>query len=247
MAQQDDPMTTTFSRTREQQAEAAVQFGAMLRRWRTINGWTQYTSGRWAAESGIDEIAHSGLSELERGLTKDPRVSKYMALATMNALVHAADFRGVTTRRLMDQLKGSRAICDEQGNPWGPAEFWACRAGLLAPPDWLAPVEANPAPQLSTIDAEELCDEWADQSRRAARKSGAGRAGLERARTFAPAKERDRWADVLAQIHTYSPDELAELWDPAESEWLPAQWLAAWKATLPAPSGGGGVIVGLSI
>ena len=232
-------MTTTFSRTKEQQAAAAVEFGAMLRRWRRLNGWTQYTSGRWAAEAGIDEIAHSGLSELERGLTKDPRVSLYMALATMNALVHAEDFRGVSTRRLIDQLKGSRAICDEHGAPWGPAEFWACRAGILEPPDWLQPVPVNPAPRLSTVDAEELCDEWASQARRAARKSGVGRAGLERAKTCAPAKERDRWADVLAQLDSYSPDDLAELWDGVESEWLPAQWLAAWKATLPAPWGGG--------
>jgi transcriptional regulator with XRE-family HTH domain len=233
-------MGTIFSMTREQQAEAAVEFGAMLRRWREINGWTQYTSGNWAAESGIDEIAHSGLSELERGLTKDPRVSLYMALGTINSFVHAQNWRGVTSRRLMDQLKGSRAICSQDGEPWGPAEFFACRAGLLAPPDWLAPTARNPAPVVSTGDAQELCDGWADQARQAVRQSGVGRAGLDRAKGFAPARQRDRWADVLIGLHTYSPEELAGLWSEAESEWLPAQWLAAWKASLPAPSGGGG-------
>ncbi len=238
-------MGTIYGLTKQQQALAATEFGAMLRRWREFNGWSQYTCSNWAAESGIDEIAHSGLSELERGLTRDPRVSLYMALATVNSHIHAQNWRGVTSRKLMDQLKGSRAICSQDGQPWGPAEFFACRAGLLAPPDWLAAPPRNPAPLLSVIDAENLCDEWAYQARQAARDSGAGRAGLDQARTFAPARERDRWADVLARLHSYSPEELAGLWDEAESEWLPAQWLAAWKASLLVAAGGG--LVGVPI
>jgi hypothetical protein len=49
-----------------------------------------------------------------------------------------------------------RAITDQDGNPWGPEQFWSCRAGLLAPPDWLAPPKHNPAPLLSAEQMEQV-------------------------------------------------------------------------------------------
>ena len=52
---------------REQQLQAAVEFGKMLRRWRVLNGWTQYTAGEFAnsAEPPMDAPSHSGASEIE--------------------------------------------------------------------------------------------------------------------------------------------------------------------------------------
>ena len=235
--------TTTYSLIKEAQDAAALEFGRMLRRWRRQNNWTQYTARRWADEAGLgDVIRHSGLSELERGITRSPRNVVFLSLANLNALVHQGDFKGVRSRDLLNQLKGSQAICDESGQPWGPSEFWACHAGLLLPPEDLRAPAASPAPVLTDDQAAELCASWADQAREAARAAGAGPAQLMAAGGFAPARLRQKWAGVVMGLDGFLPDELTEQWDPEASEWRPAQWLAAWKESLiPAAPGGGGV------
>jgi len=210
----------------------------MLVKWRKMNGWTQYTAKRWADEAGHSSGSHSGLSELERGLTRHPRSAVFLSLAEMNQRIAAADFAGVRTRDLLDQLKGSRAITSDGAPPWGPAEFWSCHAGLLNPPGWLAPPIPNPAPVLNDEQAADLCAAWATQARELVLLSGGGRAELMRASSSAPAKLREKWGDVLVGLDAYSPEELFEVWDAVASEWAPAQWLNAWAATLP-PAGGG--------
>ena len=234
-------MTTTYSLIKQQQDEAATEFGRMIRRWRKQNGWTQYTAKRWADEAGLGGvIRHSGLSELERGITRSPRNVVFLSLANLNGLIHRQEFKGVRSRDLLDQLKGSQAICDEAGQPWGPSEFWACHAGLLLPPAWLAAPAANPAPVLTDDQAAELCTSWADQAREAAKAADTGPAGLIAAGGFAPLRLRQRWSGVLLGIDQFSPPELAEQWDPEASEWRPAQWLTAWRESLiPAEPGGG--------
>lgn len=236
-------MTTTYSLIKEQQDAAATEFGRMLRRWRRLNGWTQYTAKRWAEEAGLgDVIRHSGLSELERGITRSPRNIVFLSLANLNRLVADEQFEGVRSRDLLDQLKGSQAICDEHSEPWGPEAFWACHAGLLAPPAWLATPVASPAPVLTNAQAAELCAGWADQAREAARAAGAGPAQLMAAGGFAPPRLRQQWQAVVMGLDLLSPEELAQQWDSEASEWRPAQWLAAWRESLaPATSGGGGV------
>ena len=235
--------TTTYSLYKEAQDQAAFAFGRMLKRWRTANGWTQYTAKRWAQEAGLGElIRHSGLSELERGITRSPRNIVFLSLANMNRLVHDQQFKGVHSRDLLHQLKGSKAICDEAGEPWRPEDFWACHAGLLQPPAWLAAPVVSPAPLLSAGQAQGLCADWSDQAREAARAVGAGPAQLMAAGSFAAPKLRQRWQGVVLGLDAFSPEDLAELWDPEASEWRPAQWLAAWRESLTsAASGGGGV------
>ena len=241
-------MGSTYSLIREQQDHAAIEFGQMLRRWRRSNGWTQYTAKNWAAEAGLgDVIKHSGMSELERGITRSPRNVVFLSLANVNRLVHEQQFQGVHARALLDQLKGSRAICDEAtGEPWGPAEFWACHAGIEPIPTWLAPPPSNPAPKLTDEQAADLCASWADQARDATRAAGAGAAGLMAAGGHAPVKLRQRWQGVVLGLEEWDPEELQELWDPEASEWQPAQWLASWREGLgSAPSGGGGGLIGV--
>ena len=113
-------MPSTYSLVRQRQEEAAIEFGAMLRRWRKVNGWTQYTAKHWADEAGHTSGSHSGLSELERGLTRHPRSAVFLSLAEMNQRIADSDFKGVYTRELLDVLKGSRAITEPDGKPWGP-------------------------------------------------------------------------------------------------------------------------------
>ena len=226
-----------FRHIRENQEQSAVAFGAMLRRWRESNGWTQYTAARWADESGHQGISHSGLSELENGLTRHPRLAVFLALAEQNMRVAAADYSGVRTRALRDQLQDSRPITYPDGTPWGPADFWSCHAGLLGIPQWLGPA-ANPAPTLTDEQAADLCRSWADRARALVREAGGGPADLLRVAGAAPVRHRQQWGLVVVGLATYSPAELTALWNPHASEWQPSQWLEAWAKSL-ADAGGG--------
>jgi transcriptional regulator with XRE-family HTH domain len=230
-----------FRHIRENQEQSARAFGAMLRRWRERNGWTQYTAARWADESGHPGISHSGLSELENGLTRHPRLAVFLALAEQNMRVAAGDYSGVRTRALRDQLHDSQAITHPDGTPWGPTEFWECHAGLRQAPEWLASAPVNPAPLLSADQAAELCSSWADRARVLVREAGGGPADLMKIAGAAPVRHRQQWGLVALGLASYSPNELRELWNPNASEWQPSQWLEAWGRSLaePGPNAGG--------
>ncbi len=238
-----------FRHIRENQEQSARAFGAMLRRWRERNGWTQYTAARWADESGHPGISHSGLSELENGLTRHPRLAVFLALAEQNMRVAAGDYSGVRTRALRDQLHDSQAITHPDGTPWGPTEFWECHAGLRQAPEWLASAPVNPAPLLSADQAAELCSSWADRARVLVREAGGGPADLMKIAGAAPVRHRQQWGLVALGLASYSPNELRELWNPNASEWQPSQWLEAWGRSLaePGPNAGGGQVGTLSM
>jgi hypothetical protein len=57
---------------------------------------------------------------------------------------------------------------------------------------------------------------------------------------FAAPKLRQRWQGVILGLDAFSPEDLAELWDPEASEWRPAQWLAAWQESLASAASGEG-------
>jgi transcriptional regulator with XRE-family HTH domain len=232
---------STYSLIKESQDAAASEFGKMIRRWRSLNGWTQYTAKRWAQEANLEAvIRHSGLSELERGITKSPRNVVFLSLANVNNLIHTQQFKGVRSRDLLDQLKGSRAILNADDEPWGPAEFWMCHCGLLAPPDWLLPPPAHPMPDLDDDQAAKLSANWGDQAREAVRAACAGGGRLMSVGGFAPPKLRQQWQDVVLGVEVFTAEELAPLWDPDGGAWAPEQWLAAWRETLEPPASGGG-------
>jgi transcriptional regulator with XRE-family HTH domain len=211
----------------------------MLRRWRQICGWTQYTAKHWAEEANLGTGSRSGLSELERGLTRHPRAGVFLDLAEMNLRIHQRDFSGVRSRELMDRLQTSRAILDAAGEPWGPSEFWSCHAGLLAPPEWLGAPSLSPAPVLTPEQAADLSAAWARQARELVQLASGSASDLLRATNAAPVRVRERWGLVLLGLSSYSPEELESHWDAEASEWAPSQWLNDWAATL-SPAGGGG-------
>ena len=221
-------MTSVYRTTKEAQAEAATAFGAMLKRWRSQNGWTQYTAAEWAKEAGdFESSPHSGLSELENGHVKNPRAGTFIRLAEVNYRVHAADFHGVRSRKIKDELKGSVAILDEQGKPWGPAQFWECHAGLRSVPEDLAPAPTIPAPRLTDDQAAELGSAWRQTIADHGRTKGLStiRAFTDFLRTVPP-QHRDAMENGLGLDLTAA--DLAPMWDAAEGRWLPMVWVATW-------------------
>jgi len=227
------------------QAEAAVAFGAMLRRWRERNGWTQYTALEWAREAKppFEALPHSGLSELENGKTRNPRAPLFLYLGELNARVAAGDYRGVTTRKILDELTGSQPITGDDGTLWGPAQFWECHAGLRGIPGWLQPVPLTPAPEITPGAACDLGDGWRERVLEVG--VAAGLRPLQAIQQFAktcPASARDAIEDGLAA--GFSPALIARCWDPEVAEWGPDQWITEWQTALEhrattAESGGG--------
>ena len=226
------------------QAEAATEFGSMLRRWRERMGWTQYTAIEWAAqaEAPFASMPHSGLSELENGKTKHPRAPLFLYLGEMNSRIAVKDYKGVHARKVIDALKGSIPILDEHGEPWGPEQFWACFAGIRAIPDWLQPVPLTPVPELTQDAACDLGDGWREEVLRIG--AAAGLRPLAAVGQFirtCPAIARDALEDGFAG--GFSPSLVGACWDPEAAEWGPVQWIAEWAQALAgrnaSHSGGG--------
>ena len=59
-------MSPEYRYIEAKQLEAGQEFGRMLRRWRELNNWTQYTAYKWAKEAGFEVMAPSTLSGSRR-------------------------------------------------------------------------------------------------------------------------------------------------------------------------------------
>jgi transcriptional regulator with XRE-family HTH domain len=211
------------------QLEAGQQFGRMLRRWRELNNWTQYTAYKWAQEAGFEVMAPSTLSVFENGKAPKPRPESFFALAEVNRRLAAKDFSGVRTRALKDLISQAQPLVDNEGRLWGPAEFWSCHLGLLAVPTaYQAPVLPT-QPELDGAEAARLSEEWRGQLVQIAKQNGMGvMDALGSAAKAAPAKQRQAFQAVLAGFETYAPEQLAGLWDG--EAWLPQRWLQEWAS-----------------
>ena len=155
-------MSSEYRYIEAKQLEAGQEFGRMLRRWRELNNWTQYTAYKWAKEAGFEVMAPSTLSVFENGKAPKPRPESFFALAEVNRRLAAKDFSGVRTRALKDLISQAQPLVDDDGRAWGPAEFWSCHLGLLPVPSatvrsggqpLLHPPPAGPAKQRQTFQA----------------------------------------------------------------------------------------------
>lgn len=228
-------MASQYRWAKELEVDAARAFGRMLRRWREINGWTQYTAERWAEESGFILLRHSNLSGLENGKNQ-PRFRTFLCLAEINRRLAAQDFSGVRSRELKDLLVQAQPLTDDSGLVWGPAQFWECHHGLRAVPSKYQVVTV-PAPVLSVEQAKELSNDWRTRVLKAALQADMKAIEmLSQVSKLPPASERDRFQAVVGGMIDYTAEDLATLWDGSAQEWLPEVWVRKWRDTLnPAP------------
>jgi len=230
-------MPSTYSHIVDAQHEHAKAFGQMLRRWREVNGWTQYTAEKWSQEAGFITLGHGTTSELENGKLKNPGTRAFLFLCEVNRRLAAQDFSGVTSRDLKDLLVDAQPILDEFGDPWTVEHWWAVHKGLYPIPDWLD----TSRPHLSEDQAAELCSHWIDGLRELVRAGVATVAQMSQAYLAAPAAQQERFHEVLLGLRPYSPQELGRLWNPREQDWQPVLWIKAWGQSLePNTLGGGG-------
>lgn len=200
---------------------AGERFGAMLRRWRMFNSWTQYTVHHWAQQAGFDAMAPSTLSVMENGKAFKPRPETFFALAEANRRVDEREFGGVRDRALLEVLQQSQPLRGDDGLVWGPAEFWSCHVGLLPVPTEYREPEAEAA-EVSEVDALELSQLLTERFRSAALACGHG--PIEMLRLIAgpvPRKHRSRFQAVASGLVSYSAAEVMELGGPAVlTEWI---------------------------
>jgi transcriptional regulator with XRE-family HTH domain len=236
-------MGSTYAHIIENQREHSKRFGAMLRRWRELNGWTQYTAEDWSREAGFIQYGHGSTSELENGKNGNPGPKCFLHLYEVNRRLAAEDYSGVTSRKLKDLLVGSRPILDEFGDPWTAGHWWGVHKGLHPIPDWL---DTTAAPSLTDEQAADLCAHWIDGLRELVRGGVATASQMSQAYLAAPVDRQERWHEVLLGLRPYSPDELGQLWDSKAEDWLPVLWIKAWAELVqPTPIGGGGGQVGI--
>ena len=73
-------MPSEYRYIEAKQLEAGQQFGRMLRRWRELNHWTQYTAYKWAREAGFEVMAPSTLSVLGAIISKPASLAHLYAV-----------------------------------------------------------------------------------------------------------------------------------------------------------------------
>lgn len=222
-------MLSEYRYIEAKQLEAGQQFGRMLRRWRELNNWTQYTAYKWAKEAGFEVMAPSTLSVFENGKAPKPRPESFFALAEVNRRLAAKDVNGVRTHALKELISQAQPLVDDEGQVWGPAEFWSCHLGLLPVPNAYQTPELPAQPAVDEAEAARLSEQWRSELVQTAKQHGLGvMEALTSAAKAAPAKQRQSFQAVLAGFEAYTPAQLEGLWDG--EAWLPQRWLQEWAS-----------------
>ncbi|MFN9635789.1 MAG: XRE family transcriptional regulator [Synechococcaceae cyanobacterium] len=232
-------MASLFQAYLDNRAVAREHFGRMLRLWRERNGWTQYTVERWGKEAGFATVSSGNVSMVEQGKAGDLRAQAHFQLADVNRRIAEKDWGPVKSQEILQALVGATAIRGDDGQLWGPTEFWRCYVGQDPVPQAYRPQESEPMPELSSDLAAELSARW-----RQLFTQQASRHGLDPIDTLqgvarqAPTTQRKKLQAVLASFRDYEAAELAQLW---QGGWLPERWLRLWSEGLePAPGGENG-------
>lgn len=207
-----------------QQAAAWGRFGRMIRRWRSANGWTQYLGERIQRELNIPSLSPSNWSTIETGKAGQMKPSTFWKLAELNSRVHHGEWPPIHSRELKDWLANSRPILNEEGEPWGPSEFWACATGETEPPDWL---DDAAAPEIDDARAGQLSREWeAAFQRLRSQLQIEVIPALTGVTALVPTSERGMLQEVLMGQRQFTAEQLRSTYDRG---WLPALALERWR------------------
>lgn len=228
-------MASMFQAYVDSQAAAREDFGRMLRLWRERNGWTQYTVERWGREAGFRTVSSGNISMVEQGKAGDLRAQAHFQLADVNRRIAEKDWGSVKSQEIRQALAEATAIRGDDGQLWGPTEFWSSYVGLLPVPQAYRRPEGEPMPDLSADLAAELSGQWRQQFTQESSRRGLDPIeSLQGVARQAPASQRKTLRAVLASFRDYKAGDLAELW---EGEWLPERWIRLWSEGLEPAAG----------
>jgi transcriptional regulator with XRE-family HTH domain len=228
-------MASMFQAYVDSQAAAREDFGRMLRLWRERNGWTQYTAERWSREAGFRTVSSGNISMVEQGKAGDLRAQAHFQLADVNRRIAEKNWGPVKSPEIRQALAEATAIRGDDGQLWGPSEFWSCYVGLLPVPQAYQRPDSEPMPKVSAEQAAELSAQLRQQfTQESSRRALDPIESLQGVARQAPAAQRKTLRAVLASFRDYEAGDLAELW---EGEWLPERWIRLWSDGLEPTSG----------
>ena len=236
-------MPTQSAMAKAHRQKAAEAFGRMIRRWRELNGWSQYVAEKWAQAADFCCLSHSGLSPLETGKNPHPRGQMFAHFAEMNRRLAVQDFSGVKDQALKARLDGAQPMRDDDGVLLEEEQLVGIHLGIRRVPAYLWVSEPEAPPLLSEEEATALCEIWRSLVRdECSRRGDHLIRGLNSLSDAVPAARLLQLQDVLMGETTYTPEQLQQLWDGAQ--WLPQQWLESWTAGPKRlmPAGGGGLV-----
>lgn len=229
-------MTSAYQAYVDRQAAAREQFGRMLRLWRERNGWTQYTVERWGREAGFRTVSSGNISMVEQGKAGDLRAQAHFQLADVNRRIAEQQWGRIRSPELRQVLQEATAIRGDDGQLWGPTEFWSCYVGLLPVPQEFRRPDSAPMPAINGEQAAALSAQWRQQFTQEASQRGLDPIEtLQGVARQAPSAQRKALRAVLAGFRDYGVDELTSLW---EGCWLPERWIHLWREGLEPPAGG---------
>lgn len=136
--------------------EARKRFGAMLRAWRTRNGWAGQTAEDWqrsCPELLPFKILNSVWTGLELAKNERTAPATFKALGDVNQALASSDRGVITDRKLRDRIDAAEPIRHADGTPWDHTDFYRAFWGEIEIPEDLS------EPELMT---EEQAQEWAE-------------------------------------------------------------------------------------
>ena len=234
-------MPTQNAIVKQRRKEARQAFGRMIRRWRELNGWSQYVGEAWAKAADFDLLSHAGLSALETAQVQNPQPATFAHFAEMNRRLLVQDFTGVKKHELLALLHEARPMVDDDGQLLEQEQLYGIHSGIRRVPAayWVPP--DSDAPTITEADAHQHCTTWRQLVRDEATRREAGLVRcLSDLGELVPAQHREQLQDVLVGASDYTPAQLLQLWNGKDL--LPQVWVEIWIAgphPLP-PSGGGG-------
>ena len=207
--------------------ETRQRFGRTLTAWAARNGWIHSTLQDWGHEAGFPTTRDSTFNRLQNGKIEQPQPLTFCQLQQVNQRLADQNFKGVSSRALMDRLKGSEPIATN-GKLWGAMEFFGHFIGELEGPDWSIPPQLLTAAEAEALSRQHqkrfvaIAQErmvappvaWKELEHHCAGMSGA---------------ERDRRRNVLSGWHQWTPEEWQELAGDKEDPVLAA--LSKWAAS----------------
>ncbi len=105
-----------------------IHFGNVLHEWFERNNWAQDVPQKLAKANGWPGPWGSQISPAFRG-TLDPKPQFFVALGAFNLHIAQQHFPNITSRRTLDQLKGSEPLRHDNGDIYTATDFFALFIG----------------------------------------------------------------------------------------------------------------------
>lgn len=133
-----------------QLVQARETFGRFLRNWRKANGWVITTPQDWA--KACPDIIPPGLrvssgqwANLENAQIKQAQPSTFLQLAALNQALASKQRGRISDGLLKERVAAAKPVLRDDGNPWGPEDWFACYIGNLKGPAELWPKDSDEA------------------------------------------------------------------------------------------------------